>query len=201
MIAYLGMPRCASSWLYDQLGGTEPKETHYLYTTPIDLKSYCKSRIFDFSTNNWSVDSDVARSIDPWISHYILIIRNPIDLAVSYKTLLDNNQSLNEFISTMIVNKLLCYGDIIERWYGLVDPKKILIYNYDSLSADNQGFISSITKHLDIPQPNFISLAKTNSSMHKEYDSISQENLMILQQQLDKFDEITKTGFDFTINT
>jgi hypothetical protein len=24
---------------------------------------------------------------------------------------------------------------------------------------------------------------------------------MILQQQLDKFDEITKTGFDFTINT
>lgn len=200
MIAYLGLPRCASSWLYDQLGGAEPKETHYLYTTPRDPMEYCKDRIFDFSTNNWSIDSDVVKSIDPVVSHYILIVRNPIDLAVSYKTVFGNNQTLDEFISTMLINKLLCYGDIIERWYNLVDPNKILIYNYENISANNQGFISDITKQLDLVTPKFISLVKTNISINKSYDTVSQENLAILQQQVDKFEKITKTRFNFTIN-
>jgi len=204
MIVYLGMPRCASSWLYNNLKQFETgelvKEPHTLYTNPINLNEYCSSRVLDFSTNNWSMDSDVAKAIDVYVSDYILIVRNPIDLAVSYKSLFNNEQSLDDFISTMIVNKLLCYGDIVERWYTLVDPNKIHIYDYSDIQTDNIKFINSITSTLGVNIPSMVDNNKVNVTAFKEYTTISPKNLLILQQQLDKFNEITNQAFNISIN-
>jgi len=204
MIVYLGMLRCVSSWLYNNLKHIETgnlvKEPHTLYTNPDNLNEYCNNRVLDFSTNNWSMDSDVAKAIDLYVSDYILIVRNPIDLAVSYKSAVDNEQSLDDFISTMIVNKLLCYGDIIERWYTLVDPDKIHIYSYNDVQADNKKFITSVTSALRISLPSTIDNTKVNVTKIKEYTTISAENLLILQQQLDKFNSITNQAFDISIN-
>lgn len=205
MIVYLGMPRCASSWLYNNLKQIETeelaKEPHILYTNPINLNEYCNSRVLDFSTNNWSMDSDVAKAIDVYVSDYILIVRNPIDLAVSYKNLFNSDQSLNDFISTMIINKLLCYGDIIERWYTLVNPNKIHIYDYNTVQANNTKFITDVTSVLGINLPLVVSDTKINVSKNKEYTMISDKNLLVLQQQVDKFNEITNQIFNITINS
>lgn len=204
MIVYLGMPRCASSWLYNNLKYIETgelvKEPHTLYTNPINLNEYCNSRVLDFSTNNWSMDSDVAKAIDVYVSDYILIVRNPIDLAVSYKSLFNNDQSLDDFISTMIINKLLCYGDIIERWYTLVDPNKIHIYDYNDIRVDNKKFINDIIAKLGIDITSTIDNTKVNAAPFKEYATISPKNLLILQQQLDKFNKITNQAFNISIN-
>jgi hypothetical protein len=204
MIVYLGMPRCASSWLYNNLKHIETgelvKEPHTLYTNPINLNEYCNSRVLDFSTNNWSMDSDVAKAIDVYVSDYILIVRNPIDLAVSYKSLFNNDQSLDDFISTMIINKLLCYGDIIERWYTLVDPNKIHIYDYNDIRVDNTKFINDVIAKLGIDVTSMIDNTKVNASPSKEYSTISPKNLLILQQQLDKFNKITNQAFNISIN-
>jgi hypothetical protein len=204
MIVYLGMPRCASSWLYNNLKHVETgelvKEPHTLYTNPINLNEYCNNRVLDFSTNNWSMDSDVAKAIDVYVSDYILIVRNPIDLAVSYKSLFNSQQSLDDFVSTMIINKLLCYGDIIERWYSLVDPNKIHIYDYNDLQADNTKFITDVISKLGINLPLAVNNTKINVSKHKEYTTISNENLLVLQQQVDKFNEITNQAFNISIN-
>ena len=201
MIVYLGLPRCASSWIYEQLGSSEIKETHYLYTDPKDPITYCKSRSFDFSTNNWSMDSDIVQTIDPYVSKYILVVRNPIDLAISYKTLFDTSQSLDDFISTLIVNKLLCYGDIIDRWYKLVDPNKILIYNYNDIVVDSCAFISQLTEQLKLPPPTIVNTAKINASQHKKHESISNKNILTLIEQCLKFEKITNLPIGFTINT
>ena len=203
MIVYLGMPRCASSWLYNNLKHVETgeliKEPHTLYTNPNNLNEYCNSRVLDFSTNNWSMDSDVAKAIDVYVSDYILIVRDPIDIAVSYKSLFNNDQSLDDFISTMIINKLLCYGDIIERWYTLVDPNKIHIYDYNDIQTDNTKFINSITSTLGINITSTID-TKVNITAFKEYTTISPKNLLTLQQQLDKFNKITNQAFNISIN-
>jgi len=201
MIVYLGLPRCASSWIHNHLDPTGTKETHYLYTNPTDPIEYAKNRSFDFSTNNWSMDSNIARAIDPYVTKYILIIRDPVDVAISYRTMFAPTQSLDDFVSTMIVNKLLCYGDIIERWYGLVEPDKIGIFKYDDLLRDNQKFLIDLATYLEISPPNFISLIRTNMSVNKKHDVISQENLKILQQQLVKFEKITNLTLGITINT
>jgi hypothetical protein len=200
MIIYLGLPRCASSWTYNNLNSTELKETHYLYTNPQDPIDYVKSKRFDFSTNNWSMDSNIATMIDPYIKKYILTVRNPIDLAVSYKSLSRTRQSLDQFIKTLIVNKLLCYGDIIERWYNLVDPSKILIHNYDDILEDNQTFITKLTNQLLLPTPNFISLVKTNRSNNKIYEPLSESSLRVLQGQIAKFEKITNLSLNYAIN-
>ena len=204
MIVYLGMPRCASSWLYNNLKHVETgelvKEPHTLYTNPDNLNEYCNNRVLDFSTNNWSMDSDVAKVIDPYVSDYILIVRDPIDLAVSYKSLFNSQQSLDGFVSTMIINKLLCYGDIIERWYSLVDPNKIHIYDYNDLQADNTKFITDVISKLGINLPSVVNNTKINVSKYKEYTTISNENLLVLQQQVDKFNEITNQAFNISIN-
>jgi len=201
MIVYLGLPRCASSWIYEQLGSTEIKETHYLYTDPNDSITYCKNRSFDFSTNNWSMDSDVAQTIDPYVSKYILVIRNPVDLAISYKTMFNTSQSLDDFISMLITNKLLCYGDIIDRWYKLVDPNKILIYNYNDIVVDSRAFITQLTEQLKLPIPTVINLARINASQDKKYEPISNKNISTLIEQCSKFEKITNLPFKFAINT
>jgi hypothetical protein len=165
------MPRCASSWLYNNLKHIETgelvKEPHTLYTNPVNLDNYCNNRVLDFSTNNWSMDSNVAKAVDAYVTDYILIVRDPIDLAVSYKSLFNSEQSLDDFISTMIINKLVCYGDIIERWYTLVDPNKIHIYDYNDLQADNTKFITNITSVLGINSPLVVNNTKINISKNK----------------------------------
>ena len=194
MIVYLGMPRCASSWLYNQIGQADAiKETHHLYTNPINLEEYCQSRILDFSTNNWSMDSDVVKYIDPYVTHYILVLRDPIELAISYKTLFNDGQSLDDFVSTLITNKLLCYGDIIERWYNLVDPSKILIFSYDQIVEDNVGFVTALTKQINMPVPEVISQIRTNISQNKPNDTVSDANRTILQAQVAKANAIINT--------
>jgi len=200
MIIYLGLPRCASSWIYNNLNTTELKESHYLYTNPQDPIDYVKRKQFDFSTNNWSMDSNIVTMIDPYVKKYILTIRNPIDLAVSYKSLFRTRQSLDQFTKTLIINKLLCYGDIVERWYNLVDPNKILIYNYDNILEDNQAFITKLTNQLSLPTPNFINLAKINRSNNKIYEPLSESNLAMLQFQTAKFEKITNLSLNYIIN-
>jgi hypothetical protein len=179
---------------------TSVKETHYLYTSPDNPAEYAQTNQFDFSTNNWSMDSEVAKVIDPYVEKYILTVRNPIDLAVSYKNLFELPQTLDQFVDTLIVNKLLCYGDIIERWYNLVDPSKILIYNYDDLLADNEKFISRLTNDLAVPMIKPVSNEKINVSANKVYDLVSNTNLQILSEQIDKFEQITKLPLHYTIN-
>jgi hypothetical protein len=204
MIVYLGMPRCASSWLYDNLKHIETgelvKEPHTLYTDPNNLDEYCANRVLDFSTNNWSMDSSVAKSIDPYVSDYVLVVRNPVDLAVSYKSLFVTQQPLDDFVSTMIINKLLCFGDIVERWYNLVDANKIHIYSYEELQSNNLKFIDSITKKLKITADLTNLDKKINVSKTKEYAAISETNLIILQQQIDKLEKITNQSFNIAIN-
>jgi hypothetical protein len=198
------MPRCASSWLYDNLKHVETgelvKEPHTLYTDPNNLDEYCTNRVLDFSTNNWSMDSNVVKFIDTYVSDYVLVIRNPVDLAVSYKGLLNNQQLLDDFVSTMIINKLLCFGDIVERWYNLVDADKIHIYSYEELQSNNLKFIDTITKKLKITADLTNVDKKTNVSKTKEYAAISETNLIILQQQIDKLEKITNQSFNIAIN-
>ena len=162
--------------------------------------------MLDFSTNNWSMDSAVVKEIDPLVSNYILIIRDPIELTISYRSLFDISQPLDDFTYTLILNKILCYGDIIERWYNLVDPTKILIYRYSDLLANNEEFLSSITKRLHIsmaPTPNI--MPKTNITnkyvqlMQQETPKLLQCKI-ILQQQIEKFEKITNIPTNFSIN-
>jgi hypothetical protein len=146
------------------------------------------------------MDSNIVTMIDPYVKKYILTIRNPIDLAVSYKSLFRTRQSLDQFTKTLIINKLLCYGDIVERWYNLVDPNKILIYNYDNILEDNQAFITKLTNQLSLPTPNFINLAKINRSNNKIYEPLSESNLAMLQFQTAKFEKITNLSLNYIIN-
>jgi hypothetical protein len=200
MIVYLGLPRCASTWMFSHIDEVNIKETHYLYTSPDDPVEYTLNNQFDFSTNNWSMDSQIAKMIDPYVEKYILTIRNPVDLAVSYKTLFKLPQTLDQFINTLIVNKLLCYGDIIERWYNLVDPNKILIYNYNDLLLDNKQFISRLTNDLSVPMIKSVSNVKINVSANKVYELVSGAHLEVLDKQISKFEQITNLPLNYTIN-
>lgn len=197
MIVYLGLPRCASTWLYSHFNTNEIKETHYLYTNPQHPVEYVNSRQFDFSTNNWSMDSNIARAIDPYVSRYILTVRNPIDLAISYKTLFNTNQPLEEFLETMIVNKLLCYGDIIERWYNLVNPSKILIYNYNYVMSDNQVFLDDLANKLQIPMFDKVNTNKLNLSMNKLDQPVNINLVNTLKYQIHKFEKITNLDLNY----
>lgn len=190
MIVYLGMPRCASSWLYSNLGFPIPdKEPHYLYTNGTNPELYAQQRVLDFSTNNWSMDSDVARAIDPYVSKYIFIYREPLDLAKSYYKFLADFKpqglpdSFTKFVDTMIDGKLLCLGDILERWINIVDRKKILMYNYNIVSEE---WLKDIISQIGLNIPVEINYLYKNSSLDISRDwqiTTAQESLLTCQWQ------------------
>lgn len=198
MIVYLGMPRCASSWLYSHLSlAMETKESHYLYTNPLNINEYCSSRILDFSTNNWSMDSNVAEAIDPYVSYYVLIFRDPIDLAQSYKSIINNTQSFEDFVKYQIITKLLCYGDIIERWRNLVELDKILVYDYAEVgSAEFLKTFANTTGLETLAYNN----KKINSATYIKSEELSLDTIRRLKNQVNKLEEITNKGFKFSIN-
>ena len=63
MIVYLGMPKCASTWLWEKIKQNfeynGDKEPHTL----VEFGA-TENNIVDFSTNNWSMDSSTAKKID-----------------------------------------------------------------------------------------------------------------------------------------
>ena len=148
MIVYLGMPRCASTWAYINLGFRTRKETHYLYTDASNPVEYVQSLPQDFSTNNWSMDSDTALEIDPYVTKYIFIYREPFELAKSYYGFLKATGPFTDFVQSMINGKLLCLGDILERWVKLVDSSKILVYNYNDVS---ESWLKQLAQDLELP--------------------------------------------------
>ena len=83
MIVYLGMPKCASTWIWEKIRHNFDykgiKEPHTL----VELGE-ANNNLVDFSTNNWSMDSSTAKKIDNDVSNYIFIIRDPVELATSY---------------------------------------------------------------------------------------------------------------------
>ena len=65
--------------------------------------------------------------------------QHPVELATSYyKQTAMPGESFNDFVYSLVKTKLICFGDIIERWYNLVDSNKILIYDYNKDIANNQ---------------------------------------------------------------
>ena len=195
MIVYLGMPKCASSWLWQKI--RKNFEYHGL-KEPHTLVEFGEknNNIIDFSTNNWSMDSSTARRIDPSVSKYILIVRDPIELATSYylQTKLEG-ESFDNFVLTLVKTKLICYGDIIKRWYNLVDKEKILIYNYNKDIEDNhQVFIRDICKKLSLESyDDTLPLQdKVFQTLNKPTLSCNNELMQIIKDQMSKFNQITQ---------
>ena len=195
MIVYLGMPKCASSWLWNKVihnfGNDLTKEPHTLVE-----KGKVDNPFIDFSTNNWSMDSSTVRMLDKDVSKYIFIIRDPLELANSYyqQTAMDS-ESFNEFVFTLVKTKLLCFGDIIERWYNLVDRNKILIYDYNKDIQDKQDrFIKDICQKLNLPSyDTSIPLEKKIAATKNKTTHTCDDKLMEkLTQQIDKFHNIVK---------
>ena len=188
MIVYLGMPKCASTWLYNKIkknfdyNGKKEPHTLVEYGTK-------NNNMIDFSTNNWSMDSSTALKIDNDVSKYIFIVRDPIELATSYymQTKL-KEESFNDFVFSLVKTKFICFGDIIERWYKLVDKKKILIYDYNKdIQGRHKAFISDVCKNLNLD-----SYDQTMPLQDKIFETHNKPQLTCTDKNLN---EIIKTQF------
>lgn len=193
MIVYLGMPKCASTWLYDKI------IHNFKYNgikEPHTLVEYGKTNndIIDFSTNNWSMDSKTALELDSKVSKYIYIVRDPIELATSYYLQTSKNENFDDYVDSLVKTKLLCFGDIIERWYNLVDKSKILVYNYNNdIQNNQQSFLDEITKILSIDYNKSVSpQLKVFVTKNKPTLTCNNNLMEKLNYQMNKFKEITK---------
>tara|TARA_Y100001937_G_scaffold60140_1_gene82444 strand:- start:66 stop:656 length:591 start_codon:yes stop_codon:yes gene_type:complete len=195
MIIYLGMPKCASTWLWHKI------RKNFDYDgikEPHTLVEFGKKHndIVDFSTNNWSMDSSTALKIDPNVSKYVFIIRDPIELATSYylQTKLEG-ESFDDFVFTLVKTKLICFGDVIERWYNLVDKEKILIYDYNKdIENKQQIFIKDICHQLNLDTyDDSLPLSdKVFETLNKPTLSCNDDLMKVIKDQMDKFLHITQ---------
>jgi len=137
------------------------------------------------------MDSDVARSIDSLVSHYIFIFRDPLELARSYYTLLESEQDFSEFYETLIIQKLLCYGDILERWCKIIDISKLLVYDYNNhISGRQREFMENICGELGI-EPSYTDEV-LNASKSKICHVPSRKLLDVTDGQMRKYNDIAE---------
>lgn len=195
MIVYLGMPKCASSWIWGKVihnfDNNLIKEPHTLVE-----KGKVDNPFIDFSTNNWSMDSSTVKLLDKDVTKYIFIVRDPLELANSYyqQTAMDS-ESFNEFVFTLVKTKLLCFGDIIERWYNLVDRNKILIYDYNKdIQNKQEQFIKDICQKLNLDSyDRSMPLEQKIFATKNKTDHTCDDKLMEkLKHQMDKFHNTVK---------
>tara|TARA_R110000796_G_scaffold153086_1_gene269477 strand:- start:14 stop:586 length:573 start_codon:yes stop_codon:yes gene_type:complete len=189
------MPKCASTWLWQKI------KKNFEYDgvkEPHTLVEFGKknNEIIDFSTNNWSMDSSTARIIDPTVSKYILIVRNPIELATSYylQTRMQR-ESFDDFVLTLIKTKLICYGDIIQRWYSLVGKDKILLYDYNKdIKNNHEAFIKDICNKLGLNSyDDTLPLEdKVFQTLNKPTFSFNNKSMQVIKDQMTKFNQITQ---------
>ena len=189
------MPKCASTWLWHKI------RKNFKYDgikEPHTLVEFGEKHndIIDFSTNNWSMDSSTAMRIDPSVSKYILIVRDPMELATSYylQTKLEG-ESFDDFVFTLIKTKLICFGDVIERWYNLVDREKILIYDYNKdIQNKHETFINDICNKLNLKTyDNTLPLSdKVFETINKPTLTCNADLMKVINDQMDKFFQITQ---------
>ena len=194
MIVYLGMPKCASSWIWENIKKDFPydgvKEPHALVELGIPDNS-----IVDFSTNNWSMDSSTVRLIDKQVNKYIYVVRDPMEIANSYFAQTSTGkEKFNDFVFSLVKTKLLCFGDIIERWYNLVDKEKILIYDYNrDIVGKQEQFIKDLCARIGMNSrnKNWFLGKQINQTIGKTNYRCDDKLMTQLRYQMDKFYRIT----------
>ena len=103
-------------------------------------------------------------------------------------------ENFNDYVDSLIKTKLLCFGDIIERWYNLVDKNKILVYNYNNdIKNNQQSFLDNITKILKIDYDKSVP-PQIKVFVTKDKPTLTCNNNLMerLNYQMNKFKEITK---------
>lgn len=187
---YLGWPKSASSWLYRQLTKADAtpianvKENHLWYTNPeLAIEKYhsCSGDlIVDFSTNNWSMDSNTANTVYDLFDYFILVHRDPNDIVSSYYLMNHGDHYEDQWQNwqnTCLYNNLCNTGDILERWHSLIG-NKLKVYEYHDLCNNHQLFLDNLCKDIGI-KPIASDIEKDNQSP-KPHLEITNSNLRTL---------------------
>lgn len=190
-LIYLGWPRSGSSWLHDliksnsslrDLGGM--KESHLFYTDPQRALAEFTEGMMDFSTNNWSMDSWVARQLKD--CRFIFLHRHPLEIMISYHSKMDYDW--DEWQRACEFNNLLNVGNVLERWIDLVGDG-ITVYEFADLVDSPERFGRMVLGDLGL-SAGTINPVALNESNPKPRGPIAPELLERAQNQEQKFQNL-----------
>jgi len=193
-LIYLGWPRCGSSWLHKVMHANtdlkdlnNEKESHLFYTDPERALDLFQDGMMDFSTNNWSMDSWVAKRLQG--ATFVMIHRHPAEQIKSYHYMMKNDWTTWQ--TACRFNQLLATGDVLERWLGFTDGN-MLLYEFEDLQADPIAFGSMVLKDLG-HDPKHIDPARVLASANIRPLEIEPDMLQTIEIQEHKFRELARS--------
>lgn len=204
MIVFLGMPKTGSSWLYKNLKQhsddlkSDSKEPHIF-----DRQTYFSedniSQSIDFTTFNWAMDKGLALQLNKYVTHYILLLRNPLKLAESWHYWVNEKKPVEETLNHIINSRMCDFGSILERWFDIGGRDKVIIDLYENLQKNQDTFFNNISKRLNLGPAKItykfpINKSKFNKNINFYYNN---EFLINCLNETKKFENITglKTGY------
>lgn len=151
-IANIGFPRCGTTWLWHQLvqhpeigPANYPKEDQ-IFLSKQNFLEY--SRVYqdhdislNFDVELWSVDQELIKFVNSYATHISLILRDPYDFLERWHAWLDVNISNEEFIDQWIESKMICYADIVQRWFNIVGTEKFKVFLFEDLQKNPKQFL------------------------------------------------------------
>lgn len=196
---YLGWPKAASSWLFAQfqkhnaVAINHEKENHLWYTDPTQAMNCFDQTngnlIVDFSTNNWSMDSYVAKLVSEKFDYFILMHRNPVEIVSSYY-LMNQQGSWEDWQISCLYNKLCNTGDVLERWHDIVNDK-LVTCEYNDVCQDSQLFLNKLFSSIGIPSISADN-QRSNESKQKHLTINNKKLIGLIEQQEKKFNKLIK---------
>lgn len=203
MIVFLGLPKTGSTWIYDNLkcnvpiDHNRPKEPH-VFDNQYYFDKEDTTHTFDFTTQNWSMDSGLAKQLDQYVEKYFYLARNPIHLISSWHNWTNQHQCFKQTQLTAQFSRLCDIGSILERWYHLVGEDKIVVDIYENLKKDQAQFFKQICKKLSISVDTVHKSHYINKSAYvTEKPMFTESFLHQAVYETKKFEEITgiNTGY------
>ncbi len=196
-IMYVGMPKCGSSWIFDNLKNHPEINCPNIQKEPHLYDMNCLPHIdknpkLDFTTMNWAMNIETGAAIEHRFSHYIFMVRYPVHQLISWYNFTNDTKTLTESIEWSFINKMGCIGDIIERWYDTNDSTRFHIYLYEDFKKDNVLFYNKLLKDLNLsPQEVEYNITTNVTKYHTTDYTISQETFDKFLFQILKFEHTT----------
>ena len=158
-IVFLGWPRTGSTWLHTNLMMNNPdrfknlggvKESHMFYSDPDRALTEFNHDTIDFSTNNWSMDSWIAKELVKKCDHFIMVHRPIKDIIKSYFLLIHNDINAWEgWQKSVMINKLVYIGDILQRWVEFTSGN-ISLYEFGDLQKDSIKYFNLVSSNMKL---------------------------------------------------
>jgi hypothetical protein len=192
-ILNIGYPKCATSWLWDQLTAqswfsSNREKENYDLIRGVPVKDYSEEYSKFKITGNFC---PLYHALDRYLIDQLsdnknivtsMILRNPFDVYWSLYNFLnkDPNITYSLYVRRLIDQQWFNqFYKIIDRWQTCFSPDRFFIFSYDDIVTNQEEFLINYCNTLELPTIDTYSEIKSNVTQYRYSNNLLDDDLIV----------------------